>query len=154
MEDLLEKGYATSAPPASTSGKTWYLPHYAVVHPAKPGKVHVVFEYRGRSLNDQLLQGPDLTNPLVRVLTGFGQEPIAIMSDIKAMFHQVRVRSNDCDALRFLRWQKGDLNSQIQEYKMRVHLLEEYPRQAVLASCSKIRLKITGKDFHQRLLTL
>ena len=133
MEDLLEKGYATSAPPASTSGKTWY---------------------RGRSLNDQLLQGPDLTNPLVRVLTGFGQEPIAIMLDIEAMFHQVRARSNDCDALRFLWWQTGDLNLQPQEYKMRVHLLEQYPRQAVLASCSKKLLKITGKDFHHRLLTL
>ena len=126
MEDLLEKGYATSAPPVSTPGKTWYLPHHAVVHPAKPGKVRVVFDcsakYRGLSLNDQLLQGPDLTNPLVGVLTRFRQEPIAIMSDIEAMFHQVRVRSDDCDALRFLWWQKGDLNSRPQEYKMRVHL--------------------------------
>ena len=96
MEDLLEKGYATSAPPASTPGKTWYhLPHHAVVHPAKPGKVRVVFDcsakYRGCSLNDQLLQGPDLTNSLVGVLTRFRQEPIAIRSDIEAMFHQVQV---------------------------------------------------------------
>ena len=69
MEDLVEKGYVTSAPPASTSGKTWYLPHHAVVHPAKPGKDCVVFDcsakYRGHSLNDQLLPGPDLKNRLV-----------------------------------------------------------------------------------------
>ena len=37
---------------------------------------------------------------------------------------------------------------------MRVHLLEEYPRQAVLASCLKKQLRITWKDFNQRLLTL
>ncbi|XP_044182749.1 uncharacterized protein LOC114952001 [Acropora millepora] len=146
MEDLLEKGYATSAPPVSTPGKTWYLPHHAVVHPAKPGKVRVVFDcsakYRGLSLNDQLLQGPDLTNPLVGVLTRFRQEPIAIMSDIEAMFHQVRVRSDDCDALRFLWWQKGDLNSRPQEYKMRVHLFGGVSS----PSCASFALQKTAKD--------
>ena len=38
-------------------------------HPAKPGKVHVVFDcfvrYQGSSLSDKLLQGPDFTNSLV-----------------------------------------------------------------------------------------
>ena len=39
-------------------------------------------KYRGTSLNDQLLQGPDLTNSLVGVLTRFRQEPVAFMADI------------------------------------------------------------------------
>ena len=47
-------------------GKLWYLPHHPVFHPQKPSKVRVVFDcaarFRETSLNDQLLQGPDLTN--------------------------------------------------------------------------------------------
>jgi len=66
MEDLLKKGYATKGQPAKAQGETWYLPHHAVQHPAKPEKVHVVFDwftkYHGKSLNNELLQGPDLTN--------------------------------------------------------------------------------------------
>jgi len=108
MEDLLNKGYVTKAKPAEAQGKTWYLPHHAVHHPAKPGKVRVVFDcsakYHGMSLNDKLLQGPDLTNFLIGVLTRFRQDPVAVMSDVEAMFHQVRVNPKDRSALRFFCW--------------------------------------------------
>ena len=57
----------------------------------KPNKIRVVFDcsarYRGSSLNDILIQGPDLTNSLVGVLTRFRQEDIALMADIEGMFH-------------------------------------------------------------------
>lgn len=106
IEDLLKRGYAKKAPANGIEGKTWYLPHHAVFHPAKPGKVRVVFDcsakYLGSSLNEKLLQGPDLTNSLVGVLTRFREERIALMSDVEAMFHQVRVKPDDCNALRFL----------------------------------------------------
>ena len=95
IEDLLYKGYAKKAPAMDVPGRTWYLPHHAVFHPAKPGKVRIVFDcsakHRGSSLNDKLLQGPDLTNSLVGVLAHFRQEAVAVMADIKAMFHQVKV---------------------------------------------------------------
>ena len=126
IDDLLKKGYAKSAPTTSIEGKTWYLLHHAVFHSAKPGKVRVVFDcsakYRGRSLKDQLLQGPDLTNSLVGVLTRFCEESVALMSDVEAMFHQVRVKPDDTNALCFLRWPNRYLNSQPQEFMMAVHL--------------------------------
>ena len=57
------------------------------------GENRVVFDcsakFAGTSLNDQLLQGPDLTNSLVGVLTRFRQEPAAFMADIDATFYQV-----------------------------------------------------------------
>ena len=107
-------------------GAIWYLPHHPVLNPNKPDKVRVVFDcaacYQGTSLNDQLLQGPDLTNNLFGVLTRFRQEPVALMADIESMFHQVLVDPNDCDALRLLWWSGNELNDNPQEYQMMVHL--------------------------------
>ena len=74
VEDLFVKGYASPVPPGKldrADGKVWYLPHHGVVHPRKL-KLRVVFDcsakYAGTSLNEQLLQGPDLMNSLVGVL--------------------------------------------------------------------------------------
>ena len=45
------------------------FPHHAVHHPRKPGKIRVVFdcsaEFEGKSINKELLPGPDLTNQIV-----------------------------------------------------------------------------------------
>ena len=52
----------------------------------------------------------------------FREEPLAIVADIEPMFHQVRVDPEDCDALRFLWWPKGDLSQSPKEYKIVVHI--------------------------------
>jgi hypothetical protein len=86
----------------------------------------VVFDcsakYRGTSLNDQLLQGPYLTNSLIGVLIRFRKGKIAFISDSEAMFHQVLVRPSDCDALRFLWWPNGNLDKPPEEFQMKEHL--------------------------------
>ncbi|XP_043958763.1 uncharacterized protein LOC122823332 [Gambusia affinis] len=127
-EDLLSKGYAKRVPITDlerSDGKVWYIPHHGVYHPTK-GKIRVVFDcaasFQGISLNAQLLSGPDLTNSLVGVLTRFRKEPVVLMSDIEAMFHQVHVPEEDADLLRFLWWPGGDFNQSMQEYRMGVHL--------------------------------
>ena len=124
----------------------WYLPHHPAFHPQKPDKVRVVFDcsakHRDTLLNDQLLQGPDLTNTLVGVLTRFREEPVVLIADIEAMFYQVRVPSADCDALRFLWWPEGNLSEEPEEYEMRVHLFGG----ASSPSCANFALKKTAKD--------
>lgn len=45
-----------------------------------------------------------------------------MMADIEAIYYQVRVPDKDTDLLRFLWWPKGDLSSDIAEFKMVVHL--------------------------------
>ena len=129
MNDLLSKDYAEEVTPERLErddGKIRYLPHHGVYHPHKPGKVRVVFDcsakYQGMSLNDKLLKGPDLINPLVGVLTRFRQYPIATMADIESMFHQVRVTETDRDVFRFLWWPDGNLNLELKTYRMNVHL--------------------------------
>ena len=97
IENLVKMGYAERIPEEEreqTDGHVWHLPHHPVFHPVKK-KIRVVFDcsakYREISLNNQLLTGPNLTNTLVGVLLRFRQEPVAIRSDIEAMFHQVCV---------------------------------------------------------------
>ena len=98
MENLTKRGYArklTEEEAAQRSGKTWYLPHHGVFHPQKKDKIRVVFDaaamQEGVSLNNQLHQGPDLTNSLLGVLLRFRQYPIALVTDIEGMFDQVKV---------------------------------------------------------------
>jgi hypothetical protein len=129
VNNVIDKGYAQLVNYEELEapvGKVWYLPHHGVYHPRKPNKIRVVFDcsarYEGTSLNDQLLPGPDLTNSLVGVLTRFREESVAITGDVEAMFHQVRVPTNQCNFLRFLWWPNGDLNAVLQEYQMTVHL--------------------------------
>ena len=95
VEEYISLGHAQRIPDGQVGSPVWYLPHHPVVHPQKPDRVRVVFDcaakFRNTSLNDQLLQGPDLTNSLVGVLLRFRQEQIGISADIEKMFHQVRV---------------------------------------------------------------
>ena len=149
INDYVKKGYASRVPEAEikTGGRPiWYLPHHPVIHPHKPGKVRVVFDcaakYNGTSLNEQLLQGPDLTNSLVGVLTRVRQEPVALVADIEAMFHQVRMNPLDCDALRFLWWPDNDLTRESAEYRMEVHLFGGTSS----PSCANFCLKKTAED--------
>lgn len=128
MNDLISNGYAERVPHSDlerSDGKVWYIPHHGVYHPQKK-TIRVVFDcgasFKDASLNAHLLQGPDLTSTLVGVLTRFRKEPIVLMSDIKAMFHQVRVPEEDADLLRFLWWPNGDLNEDMAEYRVVVHL--------------------------------
>ena len=94
VQSYIENGYAREVPVESIPGDVvWYLPHHAVKHPRK-GKVHVVFDCaaktKGLLLNDVLLQGPGLANSLVGVLPRFQMEPVALVSDVASIFHQIR----------------------------------------------------------------
>ena len=95
-----------------------------------------------RPLNDQLYQGPDLTNNLLGVLTRFRQDPIVVVADIEAMFHQVLVDPKDQDALRYLWWPNDDLLQEPIQFRMRVHLFGATSS----PSCASFSLRRTAED--------
>lgn len=105
-------------------GKVWYIPHHGVYHPRKK-TLRVVYDcastFAGASLNKELLQGPE-TSTLLGVLIRFRQGPIALKTDIKGMFHQVRVAEEHVNFLRFLWWPDGDITKQLVEHSMLVHI--------------------------------
>ena len=102
-------------------GKTWFIPHHFTGR-----KFRVVFDcaasFGGTSLNSQLLQGPDNTNTLLGVHFRFRLHSVAIVGDIRNMFHQVRVEPVDQSALRFLWWEDGSPYRQVKTYQLTVHL--------------------------------
>ena len=85
---------------------TYYaLPHHRVANINIPNRLRVVFDaaatYSGTSLNQNLFKGPDFLSSLIVVLMRFREGHFAIMGDIKAMFHQVKVLKEDTISLRF-----------------------------------------------------
>ena len=81
--------------------------------------------YKGTSLNDQSLSGPDLTNSPLGVVLRILQEPVPLSSGIQAIFHQVMVDPNDGDTLRFLWWPDDDLSKEPVEYTFCVARLHQ-----------------------------
>ena len=92
IDEYLSLGHARQIPDLelAPSSRTWYIPHHAT-----QGKFRIVFDCACKfgevSLNHKLFSGPDLTSSLLAVLLRFREHCIAIVSDIKGMFHQVRV---------------------------------------------------------------
>ena len=128
MDTIIEKGYAVQFPTHQVNrdeNRVFYIPHHGVYHPKKK-KLRVVFDctasFQDRSLNSELLQGPNMTNTLVGVLLRFREEPVASMADIESMFYYVKVPKHDADLLRFLWWPNGKLTEPMEEFRMTVHL--------------------------------
>ena len=125
---MRDKGYAEEIlsdelpPPV---GKVWYLPHHGVYHKQKK-TIRVVFDcsakYHGVSINDFLLQGPDLINNLVGVLLRFRSGQIAFSGDIEKMFYRVRVPRSHSDFFRFFWFKDDNIYGDPVEYRINVHV--------------------------------
>ena len=68
LQNYIDHGYAEPVPgDAEVASRRWFLPHHPVTNPNKPGKVRIVFDCasrcKGVSLNDMLMQGPQLSLP-------------------------------------------------------------------------------------------
>ncbi|XP_042632019.1 uncharacterized protein LOC122148737 [Cyprinus carpio] len=149
MDDIISRGDAEKVSEEEIDNSpVWYIPHHGVYHPQKPGKIRVVFDcsakFQDTSLNDHLLKGPDLTNALLGVLCHFRKGPIAIMCDIKRMFHQFHVKKEDQDYLRFLCWENVNLEITPSVYRMGVHLFGA----ASSPGCSNFGLKHLATQGH------
>ena len=135
MDQIIGRGHAEVAPEIPKSKESWYLPLFGVYHPKKPDQIRGVFDasakFQGISLNDVLLQGPDLLNNLLGILLRFRKNAVAISADIQQMFYSFLVDKEDRDYLRFFWYPENDLTKNLIEYRMRVHVFGNRPSPAV-----------------------
>ncbi|XP_062706264.1 uncharacterized protein LOC134287709 [Aedes albopictus] len=104
------KGYAHKATKQEIEEfnpkQTWFLPLGVVTNPRKPGKVRMIWDaaakVNGVSFNSMMLKGPDLLTPLPKVLFQFRQRQIAVVGDVREMYHQFFIRDADRSAQCFL----------------------------------------------------
>ena len=131
--------------------RTWFLPHFPVLNSNKPGKLRIVFdcaaEHQGTSLNKVIMQGPDLVNSLVGVLLRFRLDQVALVADIEAMFHQVKVKPGDRESLKFLWWPDGNMSRSPKVYQMTVHLFGCTSSPSCTAFCLRKAARRFGSDF-------
>ena len=143
MDTIIERGDAEET--VGGEDQEWYLPHHGVLHPKKK-KLRVVFDcsasYKGSSLNDNLLTGPNLINNLTGVFARFRSGNIAFSCDVEKMFHQFVVDEKDRKFLKFLWWKNGDLTTEPVTYRMNVHLFGA----ASSPGCANFGLKYLARE--------
>ena len=108
MAEMIENGYAEKIPKDELNGKEgkiWYVAHHGV-YSQKKENIRVVFDCSGKfkdqCLNNQLMQGPDVSNNMAGILIRFRKGAVALTCDIQGMFNQVMVTPEDRDLLRFV----------------------------------------------------
>ena len=134
MTKLFDNDHAEEAPTIQSNQEQWFLPLFGVYHPQKPNQIRGVFDssakFKGTSLNDQLLSGPNLTNSLLGVLIRFRKEMIAVVADVQHMFHCFTVKEQHRDYLRL--WYKDNkIGNELTEFRMKVHVFGNSPSPAI-----------------------
>lgn len=124
MSEYLVKGYVRKLSDEELKRhypRVWYLPIFPVFNPNKPGKIRIVWDGAakvfGVSLNSALLTGPDQLCSLFAILLQFREYRVGVTGDIREMFHQILMREEDQQCLRFF-WK--DEAGEIQVYVMNV----------------------------------
>lgn len=100
-------------------GPVWYISHLIAPNPhSVTTPVRLVWnssqKYRGQSLNDLLIKGPDVLNNIRAVLLRFREGVFAALGDIKKMYNSVWLEDREVHLHRFL-W-RDSMDEDIPEY--------------------------------------
>ena len=111
MQEIISKDYAKESQATPKMQRMVLTTSQSQYHPNKPDKIRVAFdcnvEFNGRSINKELIPGPDLASQLanhVGILTRFRENKVAFMADIEKMYFEIFVLY-----LKFLSWRDGNI---------------------------------------------
>lgn len=126
MQDMLQRQVARELSPdevESWEGPYFYISHLAVSNPkSQSTPVRIVFNSSqkcdGVSLNGVLAKGPDCyMNNLLGLLLRWREENVAVVGDIRKMFHSVKLETLEQHCHRFI-WRELDASRKPSVYVM------------------------------------
>ena len=126
MEDMVERGVARKLSQKELqewSGPKFYISHLAVVNTRSHSTpVRIVFNSsqvcQGMSLNSCLAKGPDCyMNNLIGILLRWREEQVALVGDIRKMFHSIHLKPLEQHCHRFL-WRDLETDQEPDVYVM------------------------------------
>ena len=152
MKDMIDRGVAREIPKeemASYKGPIHYIAHHEVLKPdSKSTPVRIVFNssanYKGHILNDYWAKGPDMMNSLLGVLLRFRENEVALVGDIRKMYHSIFTTLKDQHCHRFL-WRGMRTNEDPKTYCMKVVNMGDRPS-ATIATVALKKTAELGKD--------
>ncbi|KAL2085038.1 hypothetical protein ACEWY4_020556 [Coilia grayii] len=122
VHDMVERNAAVKLSKeelANWTGPVWYISHLIAPNPhSATTLVRLVWnssqKFRGQSLNNLLIKGPDVLNDIRAVLIRFRQGVFAALGDIKKMYNSVWLEDQEVHLHRFL-WRDFE-DEDVQEY--------------------------------------
>ena len=122
VHEMVERGAAiklTEEEMNNWKGAVWYVSHLVAPNPhSVTTPVRIVWnssqKFKGLSMNDILLKGPDVLNPIRAVLLRFREGVHAALGDIKKMYNSVWLEDREVHLHRFC-WRDSP-DEEISEY--------------------------------------
>ncbi len=101
------------------NGPVWYISHLIAPNPhSVTTPVRLVWnssqKYKGQSLNDLLMKGPDVLNSIRAVLLKFRQGSYAALGDVRKMYNSVWLEEREVHLHRFL-WRDSE-GDELEQY--------------------------------------
>ena len=133
---------------AEYTGPVHYISHHPVLKPdSESTPLRLVFNssasYRGHVLNEYWAKGPDLNNNLLGLLLRFRRERVALVGDIRKMYHSVGMALMDQHCHRFL-WRDMQVERQPDTYCVTAVNFGDKPS-ATIAICALRETAEIGK---------
>ncbi len=122
VHDMVKRGAAvklTREVLDEWKGPVWYVSHLVAPNPhSVTTPVRLVWnssqKFKGLSMNDLLLKGPDVLNPIRAVLLRFRRGVFGVLGDIRKMYNSVWLEERELHLHRFL-W-RDTSEEEMQEY--------------------------------------
>ena len=123
MAEMQSNNYIERVPDADCANdQKWYLPYFVTSQVKKRIVYDGKAKFKGTCVNDIIMSGPDLLNPLLHVLTRFRLGKYALMSDVTKCFFQIWLPAAQRDLFRLLWFENNDVErGKLVSYRFRVH---------------------------------